>query len=105
MIEDASYNKVNSDEIDRCSEVFLDIEKGDIASLDSDIGKNINSIANVYENDTVHFSNRLAMELENIKLEQSTKQPRVASKKYNNEDQYYSNSPLTMSLCSLTSQA
>jgi hypothetical protein len=100
MIEDASYNKVNSDEIDRCSEVFLDIEKGDIASLDSDIGKNINSIANVYENDTVHFSNRLAMELENIKLEQSTKQPRVASKKYNNEDQYYSNSPLTMSLCS-----
>lgn len=95
MNKDLSYNEVHNDE-DRCSEVF-DIEKGDIQSIDSNDNDKFASIVNIYESDTAHFSNKLAMELEHIKNQQFE---RTSFKKEGNEDNYFSNSPLTMSLCS-----
>lgn len=95
MDKDLSYNEVNHEE-DRCSEVF-DIEKGDVQSIDSNDNDKFAAIVNIYESDTAHFSNKLAMELEHIKNQQSE---RKSLKKEGNEDNYFSNSPLTMSLCS-----
>ena len=104
------------------SEVFLDIEKGEMKSTihtsvieeKSSVEENIGggrsalgsesmSIDDVYKQDRTndHFATKLALELEHIKNQQerhsSWKKKQIADA---SEDRYYSNSPLTMSLCS-----
>jgi hypothetical protein len=90
---------------DRYSEVFLDIEKGDTEQENkgSSLGSESFSIGDVYaqtlSND--HFTNKLAMELETIKNKEEKNDRNSWKKKQQPQsDNYFSNSPLTMSLCS-----
>jgi hypothetical protein len=99
-------------EDDRYSEVFLDVEKGDThknediaysdccevaESKDSNV-----SIEHVYHEtkDKDHFVNKLAMELEHIKNQQGVNRVSVKRNQQPESERYFSNSPLTMSLCS-----
>jgi hypothetical protein len=97
------------------SEVFLDIEKGDMKHHETKIvdkekesndlvGSESMSLDDVYKQDRTndHFATKLALELEQIKNQQDRhswkRKPTPAAD--GSEDKYYSNSPLTMSLCS-----
>jgi hypothetical protein len=113
MSKETTYLKTNSDE-DHCSEVFLDIEKGETKKTDTQNEKTKEqkdeentslSITNLYDQDnskeTDHFAHKLAMELEHIKTQQEAQKLKNSIKRNTeNEDHYFSNSPLTMSLCS-----
>ena len=119
--EHTKLNEISDDnnilDDDRYSEVFLDIEKGkeESANYNDPSKTEAPMLINVYNkngNDTYsndHFVNKLAKELEHIKTNQ--KDPELQNNSSRNslkrrnqlesaEDQYFSNSPLTMSLCS-----
>jgi len=115
---------------DNFSEVYLDIEKGSNEENNSHVTKNIESESNVsmgdlYEQEKTnqHFFDKLSLELENIKEKHNKRSDEnvdgssiirnaeIVSENENNrnswkrkqqyyEDKYFSNSPLTMSLCS-----
>ena len=114
------------------SEVFLDIEKGNIKKeggpqpnigkkteemeeekVDSGVvggsalGSESMSIGDVYKLDRTndHFASKLALELEHIKNQQERHSWKRKSNVDDSEDKYYSNSPLTMSLCSSNSNS
>lgn len=131
-IEHKEDNSILDD--DRYSEVFLDIEKGEVVNQNPKEDPQIlqmPALTNVYDRDpNDHFVNKLALELEQIKNQQqfsssqeekqdepkSTKQTGHGDSKRSSwkkkpystlaqhvdssEDRYFSNSPLTMSLCS-----
>lgn len=94
------------------SEVFLDIEKGEMVEKEKEtlseatalVGSESMSLDDVYKQDRTndHFATKLALELEHIKNQQDRhswkRKPNPAAD--GSEDKYYSNSPLTMSLCS-----
>lgn len=98
------------------SEVFLDIEKGErkvvgahnsVAEekdelVGSALGSESMSIGDVYKQDRTndHFATKLALELEHIKNQQERNSWKRKPNIDGSEDKYYSNSPLTMSLCS-----
>ena len=111
-----TFEKVKSIADDDCySEVFLDVEKGEMKNAEvqqtekndviggSALGSESMSLDDVYKQDRTndHFATKLALELEHIKNQQerhsSWKRKTNAD---GSEDKYYSNSPLTMSLCS-----
>lgn len=90
----------SSDE-DRYSEVFVDVEKGNPEKQTNESM----SITSLYEKDNIlneHFINKLALELENIKSKQESLPKKSTNAKTieQQEERYFSNSPLTMSLCS-----
>ena len=99
-------------EDDRYSEVFIDLENGgSVEKIKLKEKKQEENKSDSKENTTVslddlyskekpsdHFMNKLAMELEHIKNENEKNRQSLKSKE--NEDRYFSNSPLTMSLCS-----
>ena len=99
-------------EDDRYSEVFIDLENGgSVEKIKLKEKKQEENKSESKENTSVslddlyskekpndHFMNKLAMELEHIKNENEKNRQSLKSKE--NEDKYFSNSPLTMSLCS-----
>lgn len=115
------------------SEVFLDIEKGEVKHAEemnpssvvvkeeeeeekddlmlgggSALGSESMSIGDVYKQDRTndHFATKLALELEHIKNQQERHSSwKRKSNADGSEDKYYSNSPLTMSLCSSNSNS
>lgn len=92
-------------EDDRYSEVFVDVEKGKTNTNNSAESKRDGvSIEDVYTNiandKKDHFVNKLAMELEHIKTQQEKSRLSMKYRQQLAEDNYFSNSPLTMSLCS-----
>jgi hypothetical protein len=111
-------------EDDRYSEVFLDIEAGKTKKPNivdnhqqeesketevedeiiggSELGSGSMSIGDVYKQDQTndHFATKLASELANIKTQQEKSSWKRNLDGVAEVRQYYSNSPLTMSLCS-----
>jgi len=113
MTENTEVKSIADD--DCYSEVFLDIEKGEIdgalvqksveeetEDFGTSLGSESMSIGDVYKLDRTndHFATKLELELEHIKNQQERNSSKQRANEDGSEDKYFSNSPLTMSLCS-----
>lgn len=91
-IEKCNNNGASGDSNERTTDK-MSFENNPQSEVESSV-----SMANLYLTET-HFINKLSMELNNIKT-QHVEKTNNDSDKNERQDQYFSNSPLTMSICS-----